>query len=74
MKKLSLLLGALTMVVLVSCKEKEEEPIEVAPVEVAPEATENEGTKIKVNADGVEYSDGNTEIEVSKDGGEVKKD
>jgi len=47
MKKLSLLLGALTMVVLVSCKEKEEEPIEAAPVEVAPEATENEGTKIK---------------------------
>jgi hypothetical protein len=37
------------------------------------EVKEDEGTKIKVSSDGVEYSDGKTEVEVSKDGAEAKK-
>lgn len=75
MKKLSLLLSALAMIVLISCKEKEEEQInEATPTETTPQATEKESTKIKVSTDGVEYSDDKTNIEVSKDGAEITKD
>jgi hypothetical protein len=81
MKKLSLTVSALVIMFFVSCKEEPQEPtvneitIEQTTIDstvVAPE--EEEGTKIKVNSDGVEYSDDKTEVEVSKDGAEVKKD
>ncbi len=82
MKKLSLLLCALAMTAIVSCKENEEAPVEEATsTEIQVEAPapaesndESEGTKINVGSDGVKYSDDKTEIEVSKDGGKVKKD
>jgi hypothetical protein len=81
MKKLSLAVSALAIMFFVSCKEEPQEPtvneitIEQTTVDsttVAPE--EEDGTKIKVNSDGVEYSDDKTEVEVTKDGAEVKKD
>jgi hypothetical protein len=79
MKKLSMLLVVLSSVVLFSCKDKKEEQLPMEPkVESAPEATppkaeEETGTTIKVNKDGMEFSDEKTKIEISKDGGEVKK-
>ena len=81
MKKLSLAITALSIMFFVSCKEEQTEPTTVnettinqTVVDSTTTAPEEEGTKIKVNSDGVEYSDGKTEVEVSKDGGEVKKD
>ena len=76
MKKLSLLVSAFTLLLFISCKEEaKEEPMNEVATEQTPSdstATE-EGTKIKVSSDGVEYSDGNTEVEVSTDGAEGKK-
>lgn len=80
MKKLNLAVSALAIMFLVSCKEEQKEPtvneitIEQTTIDSTTIAPEEEGTKIKVNSDGVEYSDGKTEVEVSKDGAEVKKD
>ena len=81
MKKLNLAVSALAIMFFVSCKEEQTEPTTVnettinqTVVDSTTTAPEEEGTKIKVNSDGVEYSDGNTEVEVNKDGGEVKKD
>ena len=76
MKKLSLLVSAFTLLLFVSCKEEaKEEPMnEVATEQTPSDSTAaEEGTKIKVSSDGVEYSDGNTEVEVSTDGAEAKK-
>ena len=81
MKKLNLAVSALAILFFISCKEEaKEQPVNEITIEqttvdstvVAPE--EEEGTKIKVNSDGVEYSDGKTEVEVSKDGVEAKKE
>jgi len=81
MKKLSLAVSALAILFFVSCKEEvKEQPVNEITIEqttvdstaAAPEE-EEEGTKIKVNSDGVKYSDGKTEVEVSKDGAEAKK-
>lgn len=76
MKKLSLI-GLFALVVLAACNEKKETPdvtvettntTEAAPVaEPTPAAEEEKGTSIKVGSDGVEYSDKNTEIEISND-------
>lgn len=80
MKKLSLAVSALAILFFVSCKEEvKEQPvneitIEQTTVDSTAAAPEEEGTKIKVNSDGVEYSDGKTEVEVSKDGVEAKKE
>ena len=80
MKKLSLAVSALAIMFFVSCKEEQKEPvvneitIEQTTVDSTTIAPEEEGTKIKVNSDGVEYSDGKTEVEVTKDGAEVKKE
>ena len=75
-----MLLVVLSSVVLFSCNEKKEEQIPVEPtIETAPEpvatpeSKEENGTSIKVSSDGFEYSDDKTKVEVSKDGGEVKK-
>lgn len=79
MKKLSLLMSAFTLLLFVSCKEEpKEEPMnEVTTEQTSSDstvaATEEESTKIKVSSDGVEYSDGKTEVEVSTDGAEAKK-
>ena len=83
MKKLSLAVSALSIMFFVSCKEEPKEPVvneitieqtTIDSTTTAPaEVKEDEGTKIKVSSDGVEYSDGKTEVEVSKDGAEAKK-
>jgi hypothetical protein len=82
MKKLSLAASALVILFFVSCKEEPKEPVvnEITIEQTSIDTTtaapkeEEEGTKIKVNSDGVEYSDGKTEVEVSKDGAEAKKE
>lgn len=73
MKKLSLM-GLFALVVLAACNEKKESPeVETVetpvetPAETAPAAEEEKETTIKIGSDGVEYSDKNTEIEISSD-------
>jgi hypothetical protein len=83
MKKLSLAVSTLAILFFVSCKEEPKEPVvneitieqtKIDSTTTDPaEAKEDEGTKIKLSSDGVEYSDGKTEVEVSKDGAEAKK-
>ena len=62
--------------VLAACNEKKETPMPEAetvetpvetPVETVPAAEEEKGTTIKIGSDGVEYSDKNTEVEISSD-------
>jgi predicted small lipoprotein YifL len=74
MKKLSLML-LFTLVTITACGEKKETPTPVTPeatpvetpAEPEPVAEEKKGTTIKIGSDGVEYSDKNTEIEISTD-------
>jgi len=80
MKKLSLM-GLFALMVLAACNEKKETPMpeaetvetpvatpaEVAPAEPTPAAKEEKGTTIKISSDGVQYSDKNTEVEISSD-------
>ena len=81
MKKLSLAITAFTMLFFISCKEEAKEPVvnEITIEQPAADSTavapakEEEGTKLKVNSEGVEYSDGKTSVEVSKDGAEASK-
>ena len=73
MKKISLM-GLFALVVLAACNEKKESPeVETVetpvetPAEATPVAEEEKETTLKIGSDGVEYSDKNTEIEISSD-------
>lgn len=82
MRKITLLLGILSIMTIVSCKKKDDNPI--APqVETTSESTTSapvgsaevkDSTSIKVSTDGVNVStkDGATKTSVSVSGGEAK--
>jgi hypothetical protein len=80
MKKISMLIGLLSVLAIVSCKEKEEAPeaatnqtIEVT--KEAPAVEENsDGTKISVGTDGVDVStkNGTNSTSVNVSGGKAK--
>ena len=79
MKKVTLLLGILSIMVFISCKKKEEtpQPTETTVEVNAPAAVEEkntDGTSISVGTDGVDVStkDGTTETNVKVGDGDAK--
>ncbi|GEC72099.1 hypothetical protein FFL01_16380 [Flavobacterium flevense] len=81
MKKLTMLLGLLTVLTIVSCREKKDPPpppppqAESVPAESVPEASKEEadGTSVNVGTDGVDIQtkDGKNETKVTVEGGEA---
>ena len=80
MKKATLFLGVLTVLSIISCKEKEETTVPATQTETASETTTNvttvakDSTSIKVATDGVSVTtkDGKTNTSVEISGGEAK--
>ena len=80
MKKVSLFLGILSLLAIVSCKKKEETPVPATQTETSSEATTpvtteaKDSTSIKVATDGVSVTtkDGKTKTSVELSGGEAK--
>lgn len=80
MKKVSLFLGILSLLAIVSCKKKEETPVPATQTETSSEATTTvtteakDSTSIKVGTDGINVTtkDGKTKTSVELSGGEAK--
>jgi hypothetical protein len=82
MKKITLFLGILSIMTIVSCKKKEDKPFPpqvetssaTTPSTPAASGQAKDSTSIKVGIDGVDVStkDGNTKTNVSVSGGEAK--
>ncbi|WP_438965416.1 hypothetical protein [Flavobacterium sp.] len=81
MKKVTLLIASLSLLVSVSCKDNEEATVVeketvIVEKEVAPSTEEKDGTSISINKDGVEFSskegESKTEVEVKDGSGTVK--
>nr|WP_315207571.1 hypothetical protein [uncultured Flavobacterium sp.] len=82
MKKVSLFLGMLSLLAIVSCKKKEETPVPATQTESSSETTTTttvtaeakDSTSIKVATDGVSMTtkDGKTKTSVELSGGEAK--
>ena len=80
MKKITLLVGMLSIMAFISCKKKEETPqptettVEVTTPAAQPEETNPDGTSVSVGTDGVDVStkDGASETNVKVGGGDAK--
>jgi ABC-type enterochelin transport system substrate-binding protein len=82
MKKVTLILASIAMMIFVSCKQETEETTEKTiivekEVEATPVDVEEvqDGTSVSINENGVEFSTKNgekkTEVEIKEDGGSV---
>ena len=80
MKKITLLVGMLSIMAFISCKKNEETPrptettVEVTTPAEQPEETTPDGTSVSVGTDGVDVStkDGTSETNVKVGGGDAK--